>query len=79
MPLPGVTRRRDHRLPAPISRGEFYRRFVLMLQQSRNTRFFTLTCYLSRLPPETFLFADGVSMVEIAKSGASLSSRQQKF
>jgi len=46
-----------------LSRTEFYRRFILLIQGSRNSKF-TLGCYLIATGDA---FADGVSMTEFGK------------
>lgn len=54
----------DGAAQSELSRAEFYRRFVLMLQGARNSKFM-LGCYLIATGDA---FADGVSMTDFAKA-----------
>lgn len=61
-----------------LSRGEYYRRFILLIQNARNSKFM-LGCYLIATGDA---FADGVSMEEYARTwgvGKATVSKQCVF
>lgn len=60
---------------APLTQAEFYRRFVLMLQSSRNAKF-TLCCYLIATGDA---FADGVSMTEVGRKWGVTKATVSKY
>ena len=61
---PAGTTTVDGAAQSGLSRGEFYRRFVTLIQAARNSKF-TLCCYLIATGDA---YADGVSMTELART-----------